>query len=155
MNDGSIGDMFMDILGSVNNGRLDGFSLNDRLNRFMNMMVCQVVTINTSLDGGAFRRENSLLVLDSGVHFLVTRYVFVSHLVFMMTMFGCELFVFMFCRESLCFLHWLDSVLMMVNFVFASDILVDLLRLGGSDGFVSCFRFNFRMDGGIVVFTGG
>jgi hypothetical protein len=65
------------------------------------------------------------------------------------------LFVFMFSWKSPLFLHWLDSVLMMVNFVFASDILVDLLRVGGSDGFVSCFRFDFRVDGGIVVFTGG
>jgi hypothetical protein len=63
--------------------------------------------------------------------------------------------VFMFCWKCFLFLDRLDSVLVMVNFTFVSNILVDLLGLGGSDGFVSRFRFDFGVDGCIVVFTRG
>jgi hypothetical protein len=70
-------------------------------------------------------------------------------------MFGSELFMFMFGIECSFFLDGLNSVLMMVNFMFASDVLVDFLSFGGSDAFVSCLGFYFRVDCGIVVFTGG
>lgn len=155
MNDRSISDMFVNILCSVNDGRLYGFPLNDRLNRFMDMMMSQMLSICASFDGGTFSGKNSLLILNSSVHFLMTRGVFIGHSLFMMTMFGSELFMFMFGVKSSFFLDGLSSVLMMVNFMFASDVLVNFLGFGRSDGVVSCLRFHFRVDCGIMVFTRG
>jgi hypothetical protein len=47
----------------------------------------------------------------------------------------------------------LNAVLVMVNLVFAGDVLVDFLLFVRSNSFVSHFRFNLRLDGGIVMLS--
>jgi hypothetical protein len=54
MNDRTICDVLMDVLGGVNNRRLDSLSLDYRLNGLMDVMMSEVVSVGAAFDSVAF-----------------------------------------------------------------------------------------------------
>ena len=54
MNDRTICDVLMDVLGGVNNRRLNSLSLDYRLNGLMDVMMSEVVSVGAAFDSVAF-----------------------------------------------------------------------------------------------------
>jgi hypothetical protein len=155
VNDGSVRNMLVNILGGVNDGGLNSLTLNNRLNTLVNVVMGQMVGIGSALNGGAFRGSNLLMISDAGVHLLMTSCILLRHWDFAMTMFRSELLVFVFGWQGSFFLNRLDAMLMMMDLVLTSYVLVDLLRLIGSNNLMGSLRLDFGVNCGVVVFSRG
>lgn len=151
MNNWTIGDVLVDILGCMDNRGLDSLALDDRLDTFVDMVMGQVVHVCATFHGGAFRGSDLLVIADARVHLLMTRGILFRHGGLVMTMLGCKLLMFVFGWQGASFLDGLDPVLMMMNVMFASHVLVDFLCLIGSDGLVGRLRLDLGVNGGVVV----
>ena len=60
-----------------------------------------------------------------------------------------------FGRQGSFFLNGLDAMLMMMDLVLTNYVLVDFLRLIGSNGLMSHLRLNFGVNCGVMVFARG
>ena len=155
MNNWTIGDVLVDILGGMDHRGLDSLELNNRLDTFVDMVMGQVVNVCATFHGGAFRGSDLLVIADARLHLLMTSGILFRHGDLVMTMLGCKLLMFVFGWQGSFFLDRLDPVLMMMHLVFASHVLVDFLRLIGSDGLVGRLRLDLGVNGGVVVLARG
>lgn len=155
MNNGLIRMMFMDVFGGMSYVRCNGFALNNRLDRLMNVVVGFVMDVGSTLHLLSFGRGNLLLIRKSMVLLMMTTGIFFRHLGLVMTVFGLEILVLVLGRHRLLVRDRLDSVLVVVNIMFTSDILVEFLGFLRTNGLVSDTILHFRSDGGVMVFSWG
>jgi hypothetical protein len=132
----------VNVLGGVSHRGRNRLTLNDGLNRLVDVVMRFVVDICSALDLLCLGGGNLLLIGESMVLLIVTTSVFFGHFGLMMTMFGLEVLMLVLSGKNLLVGDRLNPVLVMMNIVLTSNILVQFLRLLRPDGFVSDIVFD-------------
>lgn len=153
MDDGTIGDVFVDVFGCMGNRRLNRFTLNNRLNRFVDVMMREMMSISAAFNDIALGGHGFLVIGDAAVHLLIARLVFIGHVFFVVTVFSFKVFMSVLGGQDLLVWNGLNSMLMMMNLMFASDVLVYLLLFRRKNGLVRRFWFDIGVNGCIVMFS--
>ena len=101
MDNWTISDVFVDVLGRVNDRRLDSLTLDHRLNCLVDVVMSEMMSVGAAINLGALGWQDFSVIGDACVHFLETGSVFIGHVLFVMTMFCLKLLVPVLGRERL------------------------------------------------------
>ena len=111
MDDRSIVDLLVDTDGLVNNSRLNGLTLDNGLNSFVNVVVLVLVNVLTKMSSRPLNIPSALHVLVHCTLLVQLSLMLGEHLLLMFTRYSLCSGVDMLCRESLSILDGLNSVL--------------------------------------------
>lgn len=154
VNNRAISDMFVDIFSDVGDSGGNRLALNNGLNSLVDMVMGLMLCVCCTLDDRSFRRSNLLVISQPSMLLSVTGNILIGHGCFMAMMFSLERLMLVLRGQNFSIFDRLNAVLVMVNLVFAGDVLVDFLLFIRSNSFVRHFRFNLRLDSGVVMLSG-
>lgn len=143
-------DLFMDCSRVVDNGRLNGLPLDDRLNSFVDMVVLMLVNMGSQVSMRLLDIAGGLLVAVHSSLLLEGLLVLGKHLLLMLTDDGRGSDINMLGVQSLLVLYGLNSVLVMVNVPFTVNSLNTFSVLLGPDMLLDDFGSSLRANLGGV-----
>lgn len=132
-------DLFMDCSRVVDNGRLNGLPLDDRLNSFVDMVVLMLVNMGSQVSMRLLDIAGGLLVAMHSSLLLEGLLVLGKHLLLMLSDDGRGSDMNMLGVQSLLVLYGLNSVLVMVNVPFTVNSLNTFSVLLGPDMLLNDF----------------